>query len=671
MKFIVFIYSFLLLTQSSFAQWQRVEGPYSGKTNCIINNGSDVYTCFEGGAIYLSSDKGQKWLCINRSMSNFKVNTIAHNGIKLFAGTDSGVYTTSDNGKTWNSLNTIFNNQFINYIGIHGDYILIGSETNVFISTDQGSNWDIRNTGISNFSISKSLYIDNTFYISTLGGGVYHSTDLGQNWSIAGQIGNGFFINDLMHRNNDLFAATTYGIYTCKLSDLNWRYINLEFGEYFSFTTSMDGKRMFCGTNFGPKVSNTNGTTWLSANADIERKRVKKILMVEGVLYAGMENEAIYVSNDEGYTWTHSSIGINSALPQCMIILDKQIVLNYQESNLEVSNDQGFSWKTLNISDVGDRILKIVNQQNKSYALSNSSFLYISEDKGKTWNQRQITYPLYQAIDFTYNNGFSFAISYQGKPFRSINEGKDWMRVSTDIDNEICYKIDNFNNNLITAHENGISISYDNGDSWFTYSDAFKSKLVSKIATYENSIIVGTQTDGLFISMDSTQTWLEINNGLNNLDINDIMISKDQLFVATKEGVYFSKDTGKNWQAINEGLRNLKVTQITELNGHLYIGTRGDGIWKRQIWETTDLNKISQVNYKFYPNPSNGFLSLESSENITQICIYDAVGNELQVIKNTSGNSIANIDLTHLAPGIYLIKLQTEKGSAIEKIIIE
>ncbi|HEY1047164.1 MAG TPA: T9SS type A sorting domain-containing protein, partial [Bacteroidia bacterium] len=153
--------------------------------------------------------------------------------------------------------------------------------------------------------------------------------------------------------------------------------------------------------------------------------------------------------------------------------------------------------------------------------------------------------------------------------------------------------------------------------------------------------------------------------------INDLTIHDGYIFIATNGGVYYSSDTAKNWIQVNENLSNLLISQITVLDGHLFVTTLGDGIWKRQIWETTDLNKISRVQYKVYPNPTNGFFSLETSDNIKQISVYDVMGNELQVIKNQFEDSITKMDLTHLAPGIYFIKLQTDKGSAIEKIIIQ
>ena len=76
----------------------------------------------------------------------------------------------------------------------------------------------------------------------------------------------------------------------------------------------------------------------------------------------------------------------------------------------------------------------------------------------------------------------------------------------------------------------------------------------------------------------------------------------------------------------------------------------------------------------FYPNPSNGELSItfeEASENIRIFNCYDLSGKKLYSKQIAATASKEKINLTHLSSGIYLIDIE-EKGMVVykEKMIL-
>jgi hypothetical protein len=75
------------------------------------------------------------------------------------------------------------------------------------------------------------------------------------------------------------------------------------------------------------------------------------------------------------------------------------------------------------------------------------------------------------------------------------------------------------------------------------------------------------------------------------------------------------------------------------------------------------LMEHSKLNVRVYPNPTNGRLYFESNKDIHGIEIFDLFGN-LLFISNTS-----NLDIDNLAPGIYFIQVNTERGMSTKKII--
>lgn len=92
--------------------------------------------------------------------------------------------------------------------------------------------------------------------------------------------------------------------------------------------------------------------------------------------------------------------------------------------------------------------------------------------------------------------------------------------------------------------------------------------------------------------------------------------------------------------------------------------TRASGFSIRLVKDaplsTNDFNK-SKVSV--YPNPVENVLNIETNEVITTIEIFDLLGKQILVSKDI------NINVEALQKGIYLLKINTDKGSSIEKII--
>ncbi len=92
------------------------------------------------------------------------------------------------------------------------------------------------------------------------------------------------------------------------------------------------------------------------------------------------------------------------------------------------------------------------------------------------------------------------------------------------------------------------------------------------------------------------------------------------------------------------------------------------------ITNTQDLNLDFNVN--IFPNPNDGKfnLTIESLEsNDYEINLYDLNGRQLNYfsLKNISGTTNQVFDLQHLSEGIYFVKIKTQTGVLVEKIVVE
>jgi len=78
----------------------------------------------------------------------------------------------------------------------------------------------------------------------------------------------------------------------------------------------------------------------------------------------------------------------------------------------------------------------------------------------------------------------------------------------------------------------------------------------------------------------------------------------------------------------------------------------------------TEISKIS-----VYPNPTTGILKIESRElKIEDVVIYDVFG---KIQKMENWKTANTIDISHLPEGVYFLKICTEKGEVMKKVLKE
>jgi hypothetical protein len=87
--------------------------------------------------------------------------------------------------------------------------------------------------------------------------------------------------------------------------------------------------------------------------------------------------------------------------------------------------------------------------------------------------------------------------------------------------------------------------------------------------------------------------------------------------------------------------------------------------------DTTNIISIYESDINIYPNPVNDRLYIET-QTLTQtlsIEIYDIYG-RVQILRNSETQQLSNsIDVSNLKSGIYFVKVRTEEGDIVKRII--
>lgn len=84
--------------------------------------------------------------------------------------------------------------------------------------------------------------------------------------------------------------------------------------------------------------------------------------------------------------------------------------------------------------------------------------------------------------------------------------------------------------------------------------------------------------------------------------------------------------------------------------------------------DVTSINDNYSVNINIYPNPVNGRLYIETLTQTQTIEIYDIYGRR-QVSETMSHQGNLTIDVSDLSNGIYFVKISTEEGDIVKRIV--
>jgi hypothetical protein len=209
--------------------------------------------------------------------------------------------------------------------------------------------------------------------------------------------------------------------------------------------------------------------------------------------------------------------------------------------------------------------------------------------------------------------------------YQSFDNGASFTNTNTGLSAYTTRDIHVEGNNLY-ASDYGIYLSTNGGFNWSLISPVINSNKMDKIG---NTILVGTLTAGVYLSLDNGNNWTNPNTGLPT-NITDVKIIGTNLlaanasgvFISTNNGltwtitnltsstqcfyqigstlfagcggggVYYSNDGGNTWIASNAGLSNMTVYSLTSNSNYLFAGTTGY-VFRRPLTDFTIVTNCS------------------------------------------------------------------------------
>jgi photosystem II stability/assembly factor-like uncharacterized protein len=306
--------------------------------------------------------------------------------------------------------------------------------------------------------------------------------------------------------------------------------------EVYSVTIDpKNTKTIYAGTYDGVFKSINGGESWTQINTGLSNKEVLSFAIDPkntNVIYAGTGRDGVYRSTNGGKNWVQMSNGLMNIAEQQWISIHSFAIDPENTQTLYTGVWGGQSW--------GGGIFKSTNG-------------------GESWSQtinglsKTVINGLLTPVDIKSltidpkNTNVIYAGTWGGGVFKSTNKGINWTRIS------------------------GIG-------SWWVYCLAIDPKNTQTIYTGTNS--------GIFKSTDSGKSWIKINTGLLDSDVEVYSLAinpvNTQIIYSGTGDVFKSINGGKKWTRINAGLTDTEVDSIAidpKNTETIYAGTL-NGIFK-------------------------------------------------------------------------------------------
>lgn len=580
-KILVLVRGQLLISKNGGKAWKRIVNGLTSKerfTSLEIDprNKDIVFTSSLKKGIYKSKDGGFSWLPSSKGLSNININSIHidrfSSDIVFAAGLKEKIYRSSNGGKDWHivpSLNTTIS--AINSAQ-KNKFLIVGDNVGtLYISRNSGKKWSKKynfpnSCSIKDIVISPKFITDRTFFVGTNGCGIYKTVNAGETF---------------ISINNGLESTSTTSLA-----------ISPNYESDSTLFVSTWNKGVFRSTDKGNIWHRYSNGLSKSNQADEYRlPHFRKVIISNGfvkdktIFLAGFNG--LFKSKDSGNSWLEKET-LSSALIVGLALSpnyrnDSTLAVTTYLKGAYISQDGGLTWKSMNTGLIqgdryiqpGDQIARLFDIKfspnyffDKTVFSSSWKKFLVSMNKGKYWNKvpvepKKVGATISISPDFA-SDSTIFLGTKKGNILRSTDRGKSFVSLMNLERQVLSIVISPTYSRDKTIYINTKKEIYKSVDSGNNFTSIFKENnlsnlVISPVFNLDKSIFIGTN-QGIYKTSNNGETWLKLNNELDNLPIASITISpnykNDNELVSSVQGkgLYKSNDRGLTFTRVGNDL---------------------------------------------------------------------------------------------------------------------
>jgi len=307
-------------------------------------------------------------------------------------------------------------------------------------------------------------------------------------------------------------------------------------------------------------------------------------------IYIGTIENGVYKTIDGGADWTWLETGALEPNMRVLRIHPLAPDTIYAATNKGIfkSADAGVSWTQMRppYSINNEYCTLDIHPENPSMIFAGTlGAVFESEDGGQYWRALELPMSHYKAIIFDpINPNIMYVGTESARTSKSVlkseDMGESWCCIHNDLDTNGVVQdmaIDPVNTQTIYLARwdffevtgECVTKSIDGGNHWFDITpDNLIDPLVWVVTVspvQNNTVFIGTRTNGILRSTNGGDTWQEINEGLNSRTIHSIEIDPETGIIyigAFFDGIYRSFDNGDSWEKISNHILQATTTDL-------------------------------------------------------------------------------------------------------------
>ncbi|MCG8607229.1 hypothetical protein MJD09_19875 [bacterium] len=268
----------------------------------------------------------------------------------------------------------------------------------LFTTNDRGMSW--RHWGwhyTKCFSAAIEPGSDGRVIYLACGNGIQKSSDSGKSWAIT----TGWQMTECLKvaidpaNTQTVYAATAYGIFKSTTGGTDWQEKNRGLESTFTASVVVDPHNpqiIYAATEAGVYKSSDQAESWQFLG--LRGKGIRTIICSrhsDGTLFAGTEDDGIFISTDSGQTWQSHNDGLESLTIYCLAQDPQSDLVLYAgtfRGGVFKSIDGGKSWKSYNNGLTRLDIHALLVDPSDSdviYCGTLGGGVFVSEDGGANW----------------------------------------------------------------------------------------------------------------------------------------------------------------------------------------------------------------------------------------------------------------------------------------------
>lgn len=487
--------------------WQVVDnGIVHPLYSITTDTAGNLYAAGPGNdlAVYFSQDAGNNWtyteLALQESVSEYQPLIILSTSGGLIIGSNEELYRTNDSGVTWDSISP--GEGSIKALAISSDSILYLSKGSIiYLSGDFGNTWTFVHFPDISTIFSLAVNSTNTVVAGAAQGMLCISADGGINWEVVQALDYNSFFNVLRYTSQDVLYSGTYGISRSYDDGHTWIYSSdgLAASTIFDLKTNSQGDIFAISSNY-PGIkdslyrSTDGGTTWTALSKWPYYRNNGVYIHSNDDIYITADQLSdtglLFRSTDNGDSWEELLKGASPFGAYYAAVDPEGSIYVTTYRGVIKSTDDGETWSFI-ISEPLCHLHVITIRDQSLMFLSSAYYcdtsLYRSTDGGLTFHALQAPVPVnYKTIIFN-NKGHMFLAS-GSLIYRSADEGESWESFTVS-DSYISHLVIDSNNVIYASSSNGVSISFDDGESWTLINQGLELTQVYDLALDESGML--------------------------------------------------------------------------------------------------------------------------------------------------------------------------------------